>query len=186
MNTHTVARKSISCGILTLIVLLNVSSSLGNIIPSIDEKQMKTVSIPLNMKGNTFYVGGSGPGNYTYIQEAIDAAHDGDTVYVFKGTYYENIIINKELRVTGEEKKGTIIDGQFLSHVVHSTHNDVFLSGFTMQNSGDNDHAGLYIQANNNTISNIITIHNIFGVLISGTLNILSDCYAYNRPFAQL
>ena len=33
--------------------------------------------------GNTLYVGGTGEGNYTKIQDAIDNASDGDTVYVF-------------------------------------------------------------------------------------------------------
>jgi hypothetical protein len=39
-------------------------------------------------KGNWLYVGGSGPGNYTKIQDAIDNASNGDTVFVFNGTYY--------------------------------------------------------------------------------------------------
>jgi len=29
------------------------------------------------------------------IQEAINAANPGDTVYVRNGTYYENIVVNK-------------------------------------------------------------------------------------------
>ena len=33
--------------------------------------------------GITLYVGGTGPDNYTKIQEAIDDTSDGDRVYVF-------------------------------------------------------------------------------------------------------
>ena len=33
-------------------------------------------------RGITLYVGGSGSGNYTSIQVAIDNASDGDTVFV--------------------------------------------------------------------------------------------------------
>ncbi|MBP1662308.1 MAG: hypothetical protein H6P94_557, partial [Thermoplasmatales archaeon] len=32
--------------------------------------------------GTWLYVGGSGPGNYTKIQDAIDNASDGDTIFV--------------------------------------------------------------------------------------------------------
>jgi len=48
------------------------------------------------------------------IQEGIDIASDGDTIFVYSGTYYGLIIINKTLRLTGEEKSSTIIDGQQL------------------------------------------------------------------------
>ena len=47
--------------------------------------------------GNVIYVGGIGPGNYSTIQEGIDAANPGDTVNVFSGTYYENVIVNKTI-----------------------------------------------------------------------------------------
>ena len=36
--------------------------------------------------GNTLYVGGSGEGNHTNIQDAIDDANDGDTVFVYEKT----------------------------------------------------------------------------------------------------
>ena len=61
--------------------------------------------------GNTLYVGGSGPNNYTKIQDAVDNASDGDTVYVFNGTYYENVFIGRSINLIGENKDTTIIDG---------------------------------------------------------------------------
>ena len=39
--------------------------------------EKKPYSAPLNIDGNTLYVGGSGPNNYTKIQHAIDAAQAG-------------------------------------------------------------------------------------------------------------
>jgi hypothetical protein len=45
---------------------------------------------PLISIGNTLYVGGDGLGNYSNIQDAIDNAMDGDTVFVYNGTYNQN------------------------------------------------------------------------------------------------
>ena len=56
-------------------------------------------------------VGGTGEGNYSSIQDAIDNASDGDTVFVFDDSspYYENIIIYKSINLIGENKESTII-----------------------------------------------------------------------------
>jgi pectin methylesterase-like acyl-CoA thioesterase len=45
----------------------------------------------------TLYVGGTGPNNYTKIQDAIDNASNQDTIFVYNGIYQEHIIINKEI-----------------------------------------------------------------------------------------
>jgi len=45
----------------------------------------------------TLYVGGSGPDNYTKIQDAIDNVSEGYTIYVFSGIYNEHILIDKEI-----------------------------------------------------------------------------------------
>ena len=37
------------------------------------------------------YVNWDGSGDYTTIQAGINAAELGDTVYVYSGTYYENV-----------------------------------------------------------------------------------------------
>ena len=37
------------------------------------------------------------PSDYTTIQEGIDASVDGDTVLIAEGTYYENLILEKEI-----------------------------------------------------------------------------------------
>ncbi|MCD6481001.1 MAG: hypothetical protein J7L31_01850, partial [Thermoplasmata archaeon] len=64
-----------------------------------------------NDGGNILYVGGSGPENYSKIQNAIDNASDGDTVFVYDDSspYYENIVINKSINLVGENKDTTVI-----------------------------------------------------------------------------
>ena len=66
----------------------------------------------LSYDGNTLYVGGSGPNNYSSIQSAVNDANPGDTVFVYNGTYYETVYIDKnDITLLGEDKNITIIDG---------------------------------------------------------------------------
>ena len=48
--------------------------------------QNKTIIVSSN-RGNTLYVGGNGSNNYTKIQDAIDDASDGDTVFVYDESF---------------------------------------------------------------------------------------------------
>ncbi len=89
------------------------------------------------LTGETLYVGGSGPDNYTKIQDAIDAAHGGDTVFVYGGTYHENIVIDKPITLTGENRDSTMIKGDGTTHVVKITRSSTTITGFTIQNGGE-------------------------------------------------
>ena len=51
------------------------------------------------------------PDDYDTIQAAVDAAAPGDTVYVRSGTYFEHVVLNKQLTLQGEDLATTIIDG---------------------------------------------------------------------------
>jgi hypothetical protein len=64
--------------------------------------------------GKILYVGGSGPNNYTSIQDALNEANEGDTIFVYNDSspYYENLIINKSIKLIGENRDTTIIDGR--------------------------------------------------------------------------
>jgi nitrous oxidase accessory protein len=81
----------------------------------------------------TLYVGGSGPSNYTSIQEAIDNSTNGDTIFVYNGTYNENIDTKlKKISLVGEDRDITIIDGQASTPTVKLTTTGVSISGFTV------------------------------------------------------
>jgi parallel beta-helix repeat protein len=108
--------------------------------------------------GNTYYVNKTGSGgSFIRIQSAINVANEGDTVYVYSGTYYEHVVVDKSINLTGENRDATIIDGGGVGDVVYISANWVNMSGFTMRNSGPNGFprdAGIDIDsAHNVTIS---------------------------------
>lgn len=86
-----------------------------------------------NGNGGTIVV----PNDYPTIQEAIDHASSGDTVFVRKGTYKECVSINKSLSLIGEDKTQTTIigDWQLGGTVVLVEHDNVTVSGLTIQSS---------------------------------------------------
>jgi parallel beta-helix repeat protein len=75
--------------------------------------------------------------SYSTIQEAINNAADGDTIFVNEGTYYEHVVINKTLSLLGEDVSTTIIDGNSTGHVIHIVSDHVNVTGFTVQKSGN-------------------------------------------------
>jgi len=100
--------------------------------------------------GTTVYVDDSntvGPWNGTqdypfrYIMDGIAAANPGDTVFVSSGTYTENVVITKNLTLTGADKESTFIDwggnGRAL-YLDGSETNQIWVevSGFTIQHAG--------------------------------------------------
>ncbi|MBN1280118.1 MAG: right-handed parallel beta-helix repeat-containing protein [Candidatus Thermoplasmatota archaeon] len=79
------------------------------------------------------YVGGTGFGNYSTIQEAIDASSNGDTIFVYNKTYNENVDTKlKKITLMGENKETTVIQGVTVDPVVKIGTSDVTLTGFTL------------------------------------------------------
>jgi parallel beta-helix repeat protein len=116
-------------------------------------------------KGNWLYVGGSGPGNYTTIQDAIDDSSDGDTVFVYNDSspYDENIMVNKRIMLIGEDKYTTIINGSDNEDTVNITADNVSISGFTIHGW----YIGLKIISVHNTISNNIFSNSTYSIILS-------------------
>jgi len=88
----------------------------------------------INQDGKTLYVGGSGEGNYTKIQDAIDNASDDYTVFVCGGTYLENVIVDKSIVLVGEDRNSTIIDGLNKGSVINVKVESVLIENFTIRN----------------------------------------------------
>ena len=73
---------------------------------------------------------------YQKIQDCIDNVFEGYTVYVFNGTYYENLIVNKTINLDGKNRDNTVIDGGGKEDVIFVSAEGVRISRFTIQNSG--------------------------------------------------
>ena len=74
------------------------------------------------------------PDDYLTIQEAINNANEGDTIYVRAGMYYENVMVSKTVSLIGEDRNTTIVDG-ILSKPLYVTANGVTITGFKIRNS---------------------------------------------------
>ncbi|MCD6411333.1 MAG: right-handed parallel beta-helix repeat-containing protein, partial [Thermoplasmata archaeon] len=92
----------------------------------------------LSNGAKVLYVGGSGPGNYSRIQDAINDANDGDTVFVYDDSspYHESIVVNKSINLIGENKNTTIIDGSGYWNGIIISADRVNVSGFKIINFG--------------------------------------------------
>jgi len=112
------------------------------------------------------------PDDYPKIQEAINAANEGDTIFVKNGTYYENIVVNKTVTLTGENKAATIIDGNWTGKVVTLTADNVKISGFTIEKSGmSGTDSAIVIGGSNTIISDNIILSCYFGVRLDYNSN---------------
>ena len=144
----------ISIGITILFLGTSINQSIAMDI-------IKKSSIPLS-DGNTLYVGGTGEGNYTRIQDAIDNASNGDTVFVFDDSspYKEHILVDVSINLIGEERDTTIIVGSEDIETILINADCVRIKGFTISGG----RCGIYIDSNNNTITGNNISNNYNGI----------------------
>ena len=173
-------KKLLVVGVIVLFLCMSISSSGFNL-----EKQ----SIIATLDGNTLYVGGNGTGNYSKIQNAINDASNGDTVFVYDDSspYYETLVVDKSIQLIGEDRNTTVINGRkTYEEVVTLNAGNSILSGFTIKNSDTTKH-GIYIHSDNNHISDCNVVDNRLGGIYfsSGGYdnNHISHCYFRNPDY---
>ena len=124
----------------------------------------------------TITVNAGGGGDYTIIQDAINAANDSDSIIVAAGNYDENVNVNRSVYLLGEGAGITMVNASnSSSNVFNISRDGVVLQGFTIK--GASNKAGIYVYRTNNTSINSNTlISNSNGiVLYNSSTNSIMD-----------
>ena len=89
------------------------------------------------------------PNDYKTIQEAVDAAARGDTVWVAAGVYEETVVIKQAMTLCGAGSDQTIIDGGGKGHVIQVvSDDDIYIRRLAVRNgSMDESYAGIDLYA---------------------------------------
>ena len=149
--------------------------------------------------------------SYETIQEALDASEtlDGHAIFVEAGVYFENVTVNKTVKLLGENKEA-VVDSEGADAVIKVTSENVTIGNFTIRNSGGTpriysggvllDGSNGSLVANNNIVANkngiyengsynTITGNTMFnntshGIIVdSGFHNIIDDNTVFDNPW---
>ena len=122
---------------------------------------------------------------HQFIQDGIDAAGFGDTVFVYGGFYNEQIIIDKTLTLQGESMEDTIIDGTGLGRLctIQETTNAV-ISGFTFQHAEPGAEA-LYLHHLTSAVitQNRFAYNNDKSIYLAGEHHLISENEFINNTY---
>jgi parallel beta-helix repeat protein len=161
------------CGIYTIFATAECNSTYYN----------ATLEVSIT-NGDFLYVGGSGLGNYSSIQDAIDNATDGDTVFIYDNSspYFENVSINRSINLLGENKNTTIINGNGDDDVITINTNYISIRELNIQNGR---YAIRLLSSSGALISdNIITNNGLEGIyLANSSYNTISKNFVYNNLY---
>ncbi len=124
--------------------------------------------------GEVIYVDDDGPADFTNIQEAVDAASDGDEIVVMPGVYTSTAgeVVNMIGKAVWLHSSGgseaTILDGEGVRRVVYcnaSEGSDTVIEGFTITGGNANgaDGGGIYCSNPGPTIIDCIITGNTAG-----------------------
>lgn len=106
------------------------------------------------------------PTDYSTIQEAINAANPGNTIFVYNGTYSENVIVNKTLMLVGQNAAITIINGSGGTVLRIDDVDYVTIDGFSLTSG---DYGIVLFSSQNDKLSNcVISKNSHYGIFSNG------------------
>jgi hypothetical protein len=121
---------------------------------------------------------------YATIQEAVDDANAGDLIYIYGGTYIENVVIpssKSSITIMGEKNNRPIIDGGGTANVF-TVHADSIVIKDVIISNGD---FGIFLSgtADNNLIYSNAFIGNIVSAYDAKTTNEWHHGYPYGGNY---
>jgi len=116
---------------------------------------------------------------YQHINDGILNSTEGDTVYVLSGIYYENIVVDKTIKLIGEKQNNTIIDGTYGEFIINIISDNVNIKNFTVKNSGGHKgDSAIKIDSENNTITHCNIYRTSTGIQLNNTKNNkITNCF---------
>ncbi len=113
---------------------------------------------------------------YTSIQDAIDNSSAGYRIIVYNGTYNENLIINHQLDLFGEDKSNTKIIGDGTDDTIKINAQNVHISHFTVENSGSTlDNALIRVNESNSVVTDNVLTDGYHGIILNNCTHIIYD-----------
>ena len=134
----------------------------------------------VNNNEHIIIVDQSGEGDYNTIQEAVDDAQEGFTIYVKNGEYKEVIMIKKQLNLVGEDKDSTLINpvSEKNKYAICLGAPKIKLSGFSIKNGASGLYSsGIRVISSNIEIYNCNIFDTPVGIVIWSSENKIENCY---------
>jgi parallel beta-helix repeat protein len=120
------------------------------------------------------------PPDYQKIQQAINHANSGDTIFIRNGTYFENVVVNKTVSLIGESKNSTIIDGNTTGTVIVVSSDDSRVSNLTIRNSGESGSYGMSGARYGIFLTKVSKCNLTDNIITNNSLGIFFESSSYN------
>jgi len=98
----------------------------------------------VTVDGETYYIGFNA---FAVIQDAIDAASDGNSISVADGNYVETLVIGKSVKVIGAGGETSIVQSSTGLKLIsiNAADTEVELAGFTLRHTGTDNWGSSYV-----------------------------------------
>ena len=104
--------------------------------PSLDSfRQTMNANTVFQSSRAVIHVDAGGGQQFLKIQDGVNAANPGDTVFIHKGIYAEHVTVSKGITLQGESSNGTIIDAGGTGTGIYVTANSVVIKFLTVRNA---------------------------------------------------
>ena len=125
----------------------------------------------------------NGEGNFKTIQEAVNHAQPGSTVYVKKGVYSEIIVIKNQISLVGEDKDSTLITpiSEKNKYAICLGAPDITIQSCSIKNGAPGLYTnGIRIISSRTEVRNCNVFDTPVGIAIWTSNNIIDNCHFWN------